>query len=69
MPDLQTGVTPADRSRWLILAMLFACRTGLGFQFQTLGSVSDSLVSQLGFSYAEIGTLIGLFMLQHAPAI
>ena len=50
-------------NRWLILALLFACRTGLGFQFQTLGSVSDSLVAQLGFSYAEIGTLIGLFML------
>ena len=43
--------------------MLFACRTGLGFQFQTLGSVSGSLVTQLGFSYAEIGTLIGFFML------
>jgi predicted MFS family arabinose efflux permease len=48
---------------WLILALLFACRTGLGFQFQTLGSVSGSLVEQLGFSYAEIGTLIGFFML------
>jgi len=27
------------------------------------GSVSSSLVDQLGFNYAEIGTLIGLFML------
>ena len=53
----------SNRTRWLILAMLFACRTGLGFQFQTLGSVSGSLVTQLGFSYAEIGILIGLFML------
>ena len=42
--------------------MLFACRTGLGFQFQTLGSVSSSLVSELAFSNTEIGTLIGLFM-------
>jgi predicted MFS family arabinose efflux permease len=50
-------------TRWLILAMLFACRTGLGFQFQALGSVSSQLVDQLGFNYAEIGTLIGLFML------
>jgi predicted MFS family arabinose efflux permease len=50
-------------NRWLILALLFACRTGLGLQFQTLGSVSGSLVAQLGFSYTEIGTLIGLFML------
>ena len=59
----QTIIAPAARTRWLILAMLFACRTGLGFQFQTLGSVSGSLVAQLGFSYAEIGTLIGFFML------
>ena len=52
-----------DRSRWLLLALLFVCRTSLGFQFQTLGSVSDQLVTDLGFSFAEIGTLIGLFML------
>ena len=53
----------APGSRWSILALLFVCRIGLGLQFQTLGSVSDSLVAALGFSYAEIGTLIGLFML------
>jgi MFS family permease len=58
-----TLAIPATRDRWLILALLFACRTGLGFQFQSLGSVSGSIVSDLGFSYAEIGTLIGLFML------
>lgn len=46
-----------------MLALLFVCRTGLGFQFQTLGSVSDSLVAGFSFSYVEIGTLIGLFML------
>jgi predicted MFS family arabinose efflux permease len=63
---MQTAKFPAIDSantRWLILAMLFACRTGLGFQFQALGSVSSQLVDQLGFNYAEIGTLIGLFML------
>lgn len=63
MTPTQTIAAPLNRTRWLILAMLFACRTGLGFQFQTLGSVSGSLVTQLGFSYAEIGTLIGFFML------
>jgi len=46
-----------------MLALLFTCRTGLGFQFQTLGSVSGSLTTELGFSHTEIGTLIGLFML------
>lgn len=53
----------ARRNRWWILALLFTCRVGLGLQFQTLGSVSGSLVDQLAFSYAEVGTLIGLFML------
>ena len=43
--------------------MLFVCRASLGFQFQSLGSVADPLVAQFGFGYAEVGTLIGLFML------
>ncbi len=63
MDPTQALAAEANRTRWLILALLFVCRTGLGFQFQTLGSVADPLVAQLGFSQAEIGTLIGLFML------
>ncbi len=45
------------------MAVLFASRTGLGFQFQTLGSVSDHLVDIFGFNFAEIGMLIGAFLL------
>jgi MFS family permease len=48
--------------RWLILSLLFLTRIGLGFQFQTLGSVSGELVTELGLNYTEIGSLIGLFM-------
>jgi predicted MFS family arabinose efflux permease len=59
----QAAAYPARRARWSILALLFVCRTSLGLQFQTLGSTADPLVAQFGFSYAEIGTLIGLFML------
>ena len=59
----QALTLPNNPARWWILALLFVCRTGLGLQFQTLGSVSDPLVTALGFSYVEIGTLIGLFML------
>jgi predicted MFS family arabinose efflux permease len=59
----QTQALPSSHDRWLILALLFACRTGLVLQFQALGSVSGSIRSELGFSYAEIGTLIGFFML------
>jgi predicted MFS family arabinose efflux permease len=62
--DMTSGLTArADRTRWWVIALLFACRTGLGFQFQTLGSNSGVLVSELRFSYTQVGTLIGLFML------
>jgi len=49
------------RLRWAMLGLLFAARIGLGFTFQTLGSVTDPLVHELHLSFAEIGTLIGLF--------
>ena len=50
-------------NRWAILAILFVARTGLGLQFQTIGSVSDHLAANFGISFTEVGTLIGLFML------
>lgn len=46
-----------------MLALIFAVRAGLGFQFQTVGSVGDPLAADLGLSYAELGTLIGVFFL------
>ena len=49
--------------RWSILVLVFLSRAALGLQFQTVGSVSAELVGAMGFGYAEIGTLIGLFML------
>lgn len=49
--------------RWRILGLLFLARVGLGFQFQTLGSVSESLVGAFGLDYAAVGSLIGAFML------
>ena len=51
------------QNRWLILFLLFATRLGMGFQFQSVGSVSADLVHELGFSNTEIGALIGMFML------
>jgi len=50
------------RKRWAMLALIFATRVGLGFQFQTMGSVADDVAAHLGLSSAEIGTLIGLFL-------
>ncbi len=35
----------------------------MGYQFQSVGSVSPSLVDDLGIGYGEVGTLIGLYML------
>ena len=49
-------------TRWAMLALCFGVRIGLGFQFQTVGSVADPLAGALGLGFAEIGTLIGLFM-------
>mgnify|MGYP003695007545 CR=1 FL=1 len=49
--------------RWRILICLFLARTALGFQFQVVGSVSNQMSASLGFSYTEIGTLIGFFIL------
>jgi predicted MFS family arabinose efflux permease len=53
----------AIMNRWSILALLFVARTGLGVQFQTVGSVSDEISRTLGIDYAQVGTLIGLFLL------
>lgn len=52
-----------NRSRWRMLALLFVCRIAFGLAFQSIGSLSAPLIAQFGFSYVQIGTLIGLFML------
>jgi predicted MFS family arabinose efflux permease len=49
------------RARWAILALLFVARVGLGFYFQTIGSIADPLVRELHLNFREVGTLIGLF--------
>ena len=49
--------------RWLMLIVLFLVRLAMGYQFQSVASVSPHLVGQLGLSFVEIGTLIGLFLL------
>ena len=49
-------------ARWKILALCFVVRVGLGFQFQALGSVADPLSHDLHLSFADVGNLIGLFM-------
>jgi len=50
-------------NRWGILAVLFTVRAVMGFQFQSIASISNFLVPDLGIEYAEIGTLVGLYLL------
>src|SRR5262245_23529244 len=49
--------------RWLILAVLTFARTVIGFQFQSVASVSPYLIDHFEMSYAALGTLIGLYLL------
>ncbi len=53
-------------NRWLILAVLFLARTSMGYQFQSIASVSPSLIAEFAIEYAAIGSLIGL---QSLPGI
>ncbi len=50
-------------NRWYVLAVLFLCRTAMGFQFQSVASSAASLTQALSIDYTEIGTLIGLYVL------
>lgn len=50
-------------NRWIILAALFLARSTLGYQYQSVASVSPLLVADLGINFAEIGALIGFYSL------
>jgi predicted MFS family arabinose efflux permease len=49
--------------RWLILAVLFAARAATGFQFQSVGSAANMLMRDLAMDYAQIGMLLGAYLL------
>ena len=53
-------------NRWGILAVLFAARSTIAFQFQSVAAVAPLLTSQFGVSLADIGVLIGLYF---APGV
>ncbi len=50
-------------NRWSLLVILFLVRTTFGFQFQSVGSLSPFLRDDLAINHAQVGTLIGLYML------
>jgi MFS family permease len=51
-------------NRWSILVLLFAVRTGMGFQYQIVAALSPLFMADFSLSIADIGLLIGLY---HAP--
>lgn len=51
------------QSRWLILAVLFLARSSLAFQFQSIAAVSQFLIADLKLDYAQLGLLVGIYML------
>ena len=54
------------RNRWGILAVLFAVRATIAFQFQSVATVAPLLGSEFGATLADIGVLIGLYF---APGV
>lgn len=49
------------RNRWGVLAVLFAVRLTMAFQFQSVAAIAPLLGSTFGASLADIGVLIGLY--------
>ena len=49
--------------RWRVLAALSLARVSMGFQFQSVASTAPMLSGSLGFDQAQIGWLVGLYLL------
>lgn len=49
--------------RWLVLGALFLGRMCMGLQLQSVAALAEPLRLELGLSYAQIGLLVGLFLL------
>jgi predicted MFS family arabinose efflux permease len=54
------------QSRWGVLGLVLVARTAMAFQFQSVAAVGPLLVADLGLSYAQLGTLIGFYLLPGA---
>jgi predicted MFS family arabinose efflux permease len=60
-------VARMNRKSWVMLAVLFLARTTMGFQFQTAASIGPSLMESLSIDNAQMGFLIGLYLLPGLP--
>src|SRR5690606_37639355 len=54
------------QNRWGVLALLFAVRTTMAIQFQSVAAMSPVIMHAFGIGLADIGLLIGLYL---APGI
>lgn len=52
--------------RWGILALLFAVRATMGFQYQAVAAVAPLVARDFGVGLADVGLLIGLYL---APGV
>lgn len=57
------GAPAAPAGRWGILLTLFLARIAMGYQFQSIASVSGPLQEAFDISHAAVGTLVGLYLL------
>jgi MFS family permease len=53
-------------NRWVALVIVFVTRTSMGFQFQAVAAVAPLMVTDLGLTWVQVGSLIGLYMLPGA---
>jgi MFS family permease len=62
-PHARGAAAPRANLRWAMLLVIFLTRTSMGFQFQSIAALTSFLVPAFTLSYAEVGLLMGLFML------
>jgi hypothetical protein len=48
-------------NRWAILAVLFAVRAMMAFQFQSVAAIAPLLSTKFGVGLTDIGALVGLY--------
>jgi len=62
-PIVTTERGAATSARWAMLGVIFLTRASLGFMFQSIAALTTFLVPAFELTYAEVGLLMGLFML------
>ena len=56
-------VIPVLKNRWAVLALLVLTRASMALHFQAIPPIAPFLIRELELSYAQLGLLIGVFML------